>query len=243
MGMEQGDLDDRSKNLVRIRRMPRTPSSKSTVTKKKKKKIVAKRKPAAVKRKVATVATPKPEIVVVQPTPRRNYHLGMQLAIAGSAIVVLLLLAAVENNIFSTKGGDAAALPITIGLEHSGPLSLSVLFAKKDTAGYVSLRNNSHDDIHISVPSNWVKSEVTGTDIRNVTQDIPTFGFTRYALPAGAGVKMLMPESPDAVLFDSTSQAVTALDLKTIDLTTSKVMSTVILLQKQTLISLWTNVR
>lgn len=220
--------------------------TQSSSTTRSKKKAPAARKPASVKKKPSRTAT-KPAVAVKQPVvavtkPARNFHLGIQMAIAGSAIVVLLLLAAVENNIFATRGSDAAPVPVTIGLEHDSPLSLSVLFAKKEAAGYVSLTNGSNEAIHVSVPSNWVRSEVTGAELRDVTQDIPVFGFTRYALPAGAGMKMLLSEAPEAVFFDSTSDAVTALDLKAIDLTSSKVSSKVILIQKQSLIPLWTDV-
>ena len=177
---------------------------------------------------------------VVEVSARRNYHLGIQLAIAGSAVIVLVLLSALERNTFATKPGDAAAPPVTIGLEHEAPLSLTVLFAKKEKSGYVSLTNLSSEGIFINVPSGWKRSEVTGTDITNVVQSVPVFGFTRYSLPAGAGMKMLLPESPTSVFFDSTSEAITTLDLKTIDLTTSDMNRRILLLQKQLLVPLWT---
>lgn len=216
----------------------KSPSSRVT-----KKKVPAARKAApvkavAVRKKVVTKA---PAPVAAVKKPARSLHLGVQLAIAGSAIAVLLLLAAVERNVFATRGSDAAAVPVTIGLEHESPLSLSLLFAKKENAGYVSIRNGSTEDIHVSVPSSWVRSEVTGTDIGNITSDIPVFGFTRWALPKGAGMKMLLPESPQAVFIDSVSASVAAVDLKAIDLTTSTVMSKVVLVQKQSLIPLWTS--
>lgn len=228
--------------------MPTKPSSSTRPSRTTKKKAPAARKVSPVKEKAPRVSTKRvatkkePIVLVAVKKPARNFHLGIQFAIAGSAIAVLLLLAAFENNIFVTKGSDAAAVPVTIGLEHDAPLSLSILFAKKENAGYVSLQNTSSESIHISVPSNWVRSEVTGAELKDVTQDIPVFGFTRYALPAGAGMKMLLSEAPGAVFFDSTSDAVTAIDLKSIDLMTSKVSSKVVLIQKQSLISLWTDV-
>ena len=220
--------------------------TKSPSTRPSKKKIVAARKAApvksaAVKKAAAPIAKTAPAVTMKAKKPARSLHLGVQLAIAGSAIAVLLLLAAVERNVFATRGSDAAAVPVTISLEHESPLSLSLLFAKKETAGYVSIRNGSTEDIHVSVPSSWMRSEVTGAEISDVKSDIPVFGFTRWSLPKGAGMKMLLPESPEAVFIDSTSNAVTAVDLKAIDLTTSQVSNKVVLVQKQSLIRLWTD--
>lgn len=192
------------------------------------------------KAKAAILRTAKkPTVSVTKKSEGRGFLIGVQFAIAGSAIAVLVLLAAVERNVFSAHSSAAAGVPATIGLEHTSPLSLAVLFAKKENAGYVSITNNSTEAIHVSLPSSWTRTEVSGTELKNVTQDIPVFGFSRYALPAGAGMKLLLPEAPPAVFFDSNSSAVTAVDLKTIDLTTSQTDSRVILVQNQSLIPLW----
>lgn len=172
---------------------------------------------------------------------RRNLHLGMHLAIAGSAIAVLFFLGVVERNLFATRGSNAETVPATIGLEHDSPLSLDVLFARKEGAGYVSIVNGSSETIHLSVPSSWSRTEVTGAQLSDVVSDIPVFGFTRWSLPGNAGIKMVLPEAPEAVFFDSTSDSTTAIDLKTIDLETSQVANKVVLVQKQSLVELWGN--
>ena len=217
--------------------MPRkTPSRAAT---KKNVSAPAKAKPAL---RVAPQAKKVAPVAVKAPQKEgRGFLIGLQFAIAGSAIAVLVLLAALERNVFSTHPSDAASVPATIGLEHSSPLSLGVLFARKQGAGYVSITNNSNEAIHVSLPSSWTRTEVTGTELKNVTQDIPVFGFSRYGLPAGAGMKLLLPEAPGAVFFDSTSSAVTAVNLKTIDLTTSQSDSRVILVQSQSLVPLWSS--
>lgn len=196
-------------------------------------------KPAIQKTAVMKKKTVKAPVVSVQQKESRGFLVGLQFAIAASAIAVLVLVAALEQNVFATRTSDAAPVPVTIGLEFDSPLSLGVLFARKQNAGYVSITNTSTENIHVSLPSNWTRTEVTGTDLKNVTQDIPVFGFSRYALPAGAGIKLLLPEAPGAVFFDSTSTAVAAIDLKTIDLTTSQTDGRIVLVQKQSLIPLW----
>lgn len=172
----------------------------------------------------------------------KKFRLGTHMLIAGSAIAVLMLLATIERNTFATRGTNAEdVIPVSIGLEHTSPLSLSVLVARKEQAGYVSITNQSSETVYISVPSDWSRTEVTGARIQDVTSAIPVFGFTRWTIPGNAGIKMLVPTSPDVILFDSTSSAVTAVDLKAVDLTNSTTNSKVVLVQKQALVNLWEN--
>jgi len=216
------------------------PSAKKTV-----KKTMSARKPATVKSVTEMKASkpmkaPRLTMTPIAAKPARNLHLGMHVIIAGSAICVMLLLGVIERNTFATLQGDAEdAVPVTIGLEHDGPLSMSVLFARKENAGYVSITNQSSETIRINLPSNWSRTEVTGADLKDVAQDIPVFGFSKWTLPGKAGIKLLMPSAPSAVFFDSVSTSTAAIDLKTIDLATLGVTNKVVLVQKQTLVPLW----
>jgi len=217
-------------------------SAKRTTTKK----SLAVRTPSTSVKKVKRVTTMKaPAVraskpVVVATKPPRTLHLGMHFIIASSAICVMVLLGVVERNTFATKLGAANdEVPVTISLEHTAPLSMSVLFARKANAGYISITNQSNEAIHLSLPSEWTRTEVTGTTLKEVTQDIPVFGFSRWTLPGNAGMKLLMPAAPDSVLFESASETTAAIDLKTIDLATLEVSNRVVLVQKQSLVPLW----
>ena len=173
-------------------------------------------------------------------TAKKNLHLGMHLIIAGSAIAVLMLLGIVDRVTFSTLPSKAALpLPATIGLEHEDPLTLSMIVARKQSAGYVSLTNRSDALIRVSMPSDWKRSEVTGAPLSAFLQDIPVFGFTRWTIPGHAGIKMSLIDAPDALFFDSNSDTTTQIDLQTIDLADLSASSRVVLLQKQTLVKLW----
>jgi hypothetical protein len=207
----------------------------------KKTRVVTAKKP--VKKVVAKTLPPRTAAVakVAEKKPRRVFAkmLGIQLVIAGSAVAVLMLLGLVEKGTFATGMSDAATVPVTIGLEHDKPLSLGVLFARKDHAGYVILDNKSNDLIHLSVPSTWSRMEVSGAKLADVTQDIPVFGFTRWALPAHASIQMLLPEAPSAVYFDSPTMSTAIVDLKMVDLPTLSASNRVILVQKEALVPLW----
>lgn len=162
------------------------------------------------------------------------------MVIAGSAIALLLFLGVVEGGTFSTQKSAAKdRVPVTIGIEHAGPVSLATLFAKKEQIGYLSLTNRSNETIHVSVPSSWHRTEVTGAPLDQFVSSIPVFGFTRWTIPPYAGIKMLLPEAPSAVLFDSTSTYTAAVELSMVDLDTLTQSSRVVLVLKQALAPLW----
>jgi hypothetical protein len=218
-------------------------AQKATVNQRKKALPVAAKKVAAVPVKQISKAEAK---VIATRTKKtftiRSLHLGTQLAIAASAMVVLLALGYVQRGTFSTLLTHASSEPVTatIGIENDDPLSLAILFARKEASSYVSISNKSIQTIHVSVPSSWTRLEVTGAPLSEVTQDIPVFGFTRWTLPPRAGMRMAAPVVPDNLFFDSPSKATTAIDLRTVNLDTSAVSSRTVLVQKQTLVPLWT---
>ena len=169
-----------------------------------------------------------------------DLQIFLQLIIATSAMTVLFLLGVVDHVTFSTVPGSAAdARPVTINVEHTNPITLSVLIARKEQSGYVSLVNQSNENIFVSVPSDWKRTEVTGSPISAVTQDMLVFGFTRWALPAHTGMKMMMADAPTSLYFKGNSAATAAIDMQTVDLTTLRASSRVVLVQSGAVAQLW----
>ena len=173
---------------------------------------------------------------------KREWHIGMQLLIAGSAVAVLMILGIVDRVTFSTLGSLAEQpMPATIGIEHQNPVRLSIIIARKNDSGHVSIVNQSDELIHISVPSGWYRQEVSGAPLTSVVQDIPVLGFTRWTMPGHAGIKMFVPNAPAAFFFDSSSESSAEVDLQTIDLNDSSTTSRVLLLKDKALARLWGN--
>lgn len=171
---------------------------------------------------------------------RKELHLGMHLIIAGSAIAVLMLLGIVDRVTFSTLLSKAAQpSPVTIGIEHDRPAVLTLMIARKNISGYASIVNESSEGIHVSIPSEWKRIEVTGTALMNVTENVVISGFTRYELPAGAGIKMLLPVAPSSLFFESPSESTAAINLQTIDLRDQSVMNKTMLFKDNALARLW----
>lgn len=180
----------------------------------------------------------------VQKTERKKLRdlVGIQMIIAGSAIAVLLFLGVVSQSTFATGKSSAAELtPVTIGIEHLGPVKVGVVFARKEKAGYVALQNNSDETMYLSVPSVWHRTEVMGATLADVTSEIPVFGFVRWKLPPHSGMRMLLPSAPSSVFFDSRSDAIASIEMQMIDLTSLSSTNRVTLIQKEgALVNLWT---
>ena len=199
----------------------------------------AKRKPTIVSMKKSLPEAKKSPLVATS-SPKREWHLPMQFLIAGSAIAILMILGIVDRVTFSTLGSHAKEpVPVTIGIEHENPLTLSIVVARKNGSGYASITNRSFEQIRISVPSEWKRTEVTGAPLSAFTQDTPVFGFSRWTLPPHGGIKFLPDRAPEALFFDSDSMSTTEIDLQTVDLSDFASMSHVILLKDKALLKLW----
>lgn len=174
---------------------------------------------------------------------KRRMHVRMHLTIAVLSIAVLSGLGLVDRMRFSTQKTDAKT-PINriIGIEHDGPASLTVVLARKNTAGLVSLENTSNAPVYVSLPDNWNRTEVTNTTIDKVTSSKTQYNFLRWTLPAKAGMKMLLPEVPSSFTFLSPTESNTvALTIHSVDVVDGTKETQVILLQKQAVAKFWTS--
>ncbi len=213
------------------------PTKKKTSAKKKLTKNVAKSSSSIAKRNRGQIKK------IVQKTEPKKIRalLGIQMIIAGSAVAVLVFLGVIQQSTFATGRSSASeVIPVTIGIEHSTPVKIGVVFARKEKAGYVALQNNSDEVIYLSLPSTWHRTEVMGATLADVTSEIPVFGFVRWKLPAHSGMRMLLPSAPASVFFDSQSETIASIEMQMIDLTTLSSTKRVALIQKEgALVQLW----
>ncbi len=166
----------------------------------------------------------------------------MHLTIAVLSIAVLSGLGLVDRLHFSTQKTDAKT-PVNriIGIEHDGPASLTIVLARKNTAGLVSIENTSNAPVYLSLPDNWNRTEVSNTTIEKVTNTKTQYSFLRWTLPAKAGMKMLLPEVPSSFTFLSpTGTSTVALTVHSVDVVDGTKETQVILLQKQAVAKFWT---
>jgi hypothetical protein len=90
----------------------------------------------------------------------------------------------------------------------------------------------------LSVPSTWVRREVKNAPIHTVTSEAPSLGFTRWKLPARAGISFRIPDAPDSMILHNPSEVQMKLDLVQVDLLTEEVERDILLIQEDT-VKLW----
>lgn len=172
-----------------------------------------------------------------------SWNLGMQIAIAVTAMMVLALLGVVDRNVFSAALGNAEKtvpeVAIDIGLEHDGPVDLGLLVARKAPLGYVEVSNTSNAPLKISLPEGWVRTEVRGGSLWLVTEEDPEFGYIRWMLPPKMTMVMTTKKAPDVITFHSPSGQTASVRVKSIDLVSSAKNERTLLFQNVAQVKLW----
>lgn len=165
----------------------------------------------------------------------------MHTAIAGFGAMTLLAFAAFQNETFQTLPGsamqDVSVAEITI--EHDQNVKMELTLSRKASSGLLLLEGDQNAPIHVSLPELWQIKEVQGVPYDDVTSSSPSLGYTRYFLPAGAGLLMQGSDMPDRIVFASPSDATALLNINTVDLLTGTVNKSVVLLQHDSWIELW----
>ncbi|HLD63299.1 MAG TPA: hypothetical protein VI913_00190 [Candidatus Peribacteraceae bacterium] len=100
-----------------------------------------------------------------------------------------------------------------IAVEHKSPLELKLALSQRDTEGIIDIEHNGNEAVHISLPSEWVRAEVRNVALEAVLAEPPMLSFTRWTIPAGAGVRFLIQGMPDGFMLHHESDA--TLELKT----------------------------
>jgi hypothetical protein len=92
-----------------------------------------------------------------------------------------------------------AKLPtiVTIGVEHSAPLSLSFSVSRGKLPGMLQVSHDGSETILLSLPSPWTLKEVRGVALSAVPADKETFGYRRWHLPPKAVLLFSLPTIPD----------------------------------------------
>lgn len=239
-----------------------------------KKKIIKKAKPVAAKKaapapvvkkkevkevkkdtKPAKVLKAKREPIVVNPIPKppkfkgfknffKKYEVGAHLTVAGSAMVVLLLMSAFDSSKFATLLSFASVsqqttVSETIGLEYTKPATVTMMIARKSGAGLVTITNTSDSAIKMSLPQHWGRMEVKGGLLSDVIAELPSFGYVRWTIPGNVTVTYSASEVPTTINFESPSSMTAAIHLTTVDLPSNDAQSKVVLLQKKASVQLW----
>ncbi len=86
---------------------------------------------------------------------------------------------------------------VDIAVEHQGKLVLSLKLTTKSGAGLLDIATQSASGILLSLPQQWIQTEVRNTSLASVTAADAAFGFNRWNVPANAGLTYRMNGAPD----------------------------------------------
>lgn len=107
---------------------------------------------------------------------------------AGLTLLALLLWGVTTVRMEQNK---AELIPIvTIAIEHAQPSAIT-LYRTESGFGFVDIRNDSKEDMHISLPETWERGEVRNAPLASIIGEEPTLGFRRWTLPKGAKVTFI----------------------------------------------------
>lgn len=123
-------------------------------------------------------------------------------ALAGFVLLLVFSLTSLE---FSKLGGVLLRDTADIGVEHLSPLSLYIEVGRLSSSAMIDIFSDSDEDIKISVPSDWTLREVRNASAKDITSDEPTFGFSRWHLPAHSGVSFYAFNGPESILLHNPS--------------------------------------
>ena len=151
--------------------------------------------------------------------------------IAAAAGVLLLLLFVTQSQ--SLLGSVTKGSPAEIGIEHTESVALDIALAiGADGSGIIELAHDASETAQISVPDDWVLREVRGKALSEILSDPPSFGFTRWHVPAKATLSFRVPQIPSSLSAHNPSSAPLKIKLTKVDLESEKVERNVVLLKE-----------
>lgn len=123
---------------------------------------------------------------------------------------------------------------VDIGVEHELPLSLLLEVGINGESAVYEFYSQSPETILLSVPSTWIRREVRNAPIHTVTAEAPSLGFTRWNLPARAGISFKVHRNPDSVILHNPSGIQMKLNMSIADVQREEVVKDVKLIQGHT---------
>jgi len=155
-------------------------------------------------------------------------------ALAAVIAVVVLAQGTIRGDSLDVTAQVNPQTRVEIGVEHVRPLTLSLTISTNGKNGIADISHDGTGTAYLSLPSSWTRREVRGTSLSTVIADPPTFGYTRWAIPAGATVSYAVPVAPSTILLHNPSGVPLQVKLTRVDLQTQNVERDVILVQDAT---------
>ena len=137
---------------------------------------------------------------------------------ARSALLALLTMAAVALLALPRSTSAPGSEGARIAVEHARPLTLSIRVSEAAGSGMLEMTTRGEETAGISLPEAWIRTEVRGVPLADVTAEEPSLGYVRWAVPAGATVQFRLPTFPKSATLHNPSLVPLEVRLTTVDL-------------------------
>ena len=158
--------------------------------------------------------------------PSRSAGIHSKAAVAGFVLLAVFSLTSLQ---FSKFGGALLRDTADIGVEHASPLSLYIEVGRLSNSAMIDMYSDTTETVKISVPSEWSLREVRNATVDDIASDEPTFGFTRWSVPAHAGVSFYAPNGPESIMLHNPSGVQMKVNISNIDIEAQTVERNVLL--------------
>jgi hypothetical protein len=155
-------------------------------------------------------------------------------ALLGIAIIGLFITLTQARNGNHQDSNDT----IHIGIEHVAPLELSLTVSRTVDAALITVGQRNGEEIYVSVPEEWIRHEVRGTELESMTSDPPAFGFTRWRLQPKTFVTFATVTPFTHLVLHNPSTIPIKIEKTLIDLETETVTRDITLIQESP-VELW----
>lgn len=154
------------------------------------------------------------------------------LPLAFSAIAAAFVLAMISAQGRTNRPSTDVA---DIGVEHASSAKLIITLSMGKRPGILEISSENKELVHVSVPRAWERREVRNALLADVTADAPSLGFTRWKLPPGAVLSLILTHSPAGLIIHHPTRQPLSIRLTRINMITGAVQTDVFLLEEEML--------
>ena len=151
------------------------------------------------------------------------------------AIGALSVLAAlsVQSILPLTATLRAPTGTVDIAFEHQQPLSAHVKMSMRNGQSLIEISHEGEEEILVSIPSSWRRSEVKNAPLASVISEAPALGFTRWRFPPKAAVVFYAEDVPASLLIHNPIKVPLKIEAIRVHLDTEEVEQEIMLVKDE----------
>ena len=142
-----------------------------------------------------------------------------------------------------------SALPLTASLrmstgtvdlafEHRQPLAAHVKMSTLKGQSLVEISHEGEEEVLISVPSTWRRSEVKNAPLTSVVSEAPALGFTRWHFPPKTSVVFYTRDAPTSLMIHNPTKVPLKVQAIRVHLDTNEVEQEIVLVKDES-VPIW----